>query len=189
MRIIAISGKADAGKNTVAKMLQDLDPKYTITAFGDRLKEVCAYLTGIPLSRWNDRTFKEQYQDTLGCSGRTYMVRLGQALRGTDDHVLVKALFANLSIQQNYIIADARLMTEVEAIKHYGGVVIRVERPDPETGNDATEVSLDTYPCFDYTIQNTGSLTDLFYKVLGVYESISAEPLKQAATLRPIQIL
>jgi len=189
MRIIAISGKAGAGKNTVAKMLHDIDPNYTIISFGDKLKEICSSLTSIPVHHWEQRKFKEQHQDRLGCSGREYMVRIGQALRNADPDILIKALFADLPAHRKYIIADARTCAELEAVKLYGGTVIRIERIGLETGNDITETELDCYPYFDYTVQNNSSLSNLFFRVLNIQQLIAAQAAKPFWQQRAIQIL
>ena len=63
------------------------------------------------------------------------------------------------------IIADARFENdECEAIKQYGGMIIRVDRKFNNNDNHESEqikISQD-----DYIIDNTGTLVGLFYKVL-----------------------
>lgn len=64
------------------------------------------------------------------------------------------------------IIADVRFDNECEAIKKYGGVIIRIDRKVNESNDnhksEKIKISQD-----DYVITNDATLMGLFYKVLG----------------------
>lgn len=64
------------------------------------------------------------------------------------------------------IIADVRFDNECEAIKKYGGVIIRIDRKVNESNNnhesEKIKISQD-----EYVITNDTTLMGLFYKVLG----------------------
>lgn len=64
------------------------------------------------------------------------------------------------------IIADVRFDNECEAIKKYGGVIIRIDRKVNESNNnhesEKIKISQD-----EYVITNDATLMGLFYKVLG----------------------
>lgn len=83
-----------------------------------------------------------------------------------------------------WIITDVRFPNEVETIKNNSGIVIRVERPCPichqifyhkmDCGNGSThesEVALDDYKDFDYTIINDGTIEDLVEKVKNIFKN------------------
>lgn len=61
------------------------------------------------------------------------------------------------------IIADARFDNECNAIKEYGGKIIRVDRRVNNDNHESEQIKI----CEDdYVIDNTGTLVGLFYKVL-----------------------
>lgn len=59
--LIAISGKAGSGKNTVASMLQELNSNFQEKAFAAKLKQVASMLTGIPMHKFEDQEFKKTF--------------------------------------------------------------------------------------------------------------------------------
>lgn len=74
----------------------------------------------------------------------------------------------------NWIISDTRFSNEAQAIKDRGGIVVRINRPEPIKMHDpnsqfyrikhSSETSLDSW-AFDYTIDNSGSLEELLEQV------------------------
>jgi hypothetical protein len=65
----------------------------------------------------------------------------------------------------NWVITDTRFPNEADAIKHKGGILIRVERPGVKPiNNHPSEVGLDDFK-FDYVINNDGDLESLSNKV------------------------
>lgn len=56
--IIGISGKKNSGKDTIADMIQQIDPKWERKAFANKLKEFLASILNIPVSKFEDREFK-----------------------------------------------------------------------------------------------------------------------------------
>jgi len=66
----------------------------------------------------------------------------------------------------NWIITDMRFPNEAKAIKQRGGLLIRVERPGSLSQSDhPSEIALDNYHGFDYTILNNGTIDDLVKNV------------------------
>lgn len=79
----------------------------------------------------------------------------------------------------NWIISDMRFKNELNFIKKFNNVIIRIERNDIPTSTSITEIDLDdSYQEFDHVIYNNGSLTDL---VDNVYMLITAD-----RNLRPL---
>lgn len=73
----------------------------------------------------------------------------------------------------NWIITDLRFPNEMDIIKKYNGVTIRVTRPGTDVGSThASEISLDDSK-FDYEIHNDGTLEDLLEKVRQTVKTIT----------------
>lgn len=68
------------------------------------------------------------------------------------------------------IIPDVRFNQEVVAIKANDGIIIKLYRPDGEikSNHNSENNHLDC----DYMIENNGTLSNLFYKVLAIYDKI-----------------
>lgn len=81
--IIGISGKIGSGKDTVAKIITELEPdKYwSIRKFAGKLKDVATLLTGIPQSKFEDQEFKKTF---LGPEWGTWKTNNGQAPKEGD---------------------------------------------------------------------------------------------------------
>ena len=72
-------------------------------------------------------------------------------------------------VYPNWIITDVRFPNEAEAIKRYGGKVIRVNRDyvsteDPKHQH-SSETALDNYEGFDHIVQNDGTIPELVEKI------------------------
>ena len=65
----------------------------------------------------------------------------------------------------NWLVTDTRFPNEADAIKEKGGILIRVNRGDGNTGDHPSETSLDNYNNWDYVLDNNASLTGLSKKV------------------------
>lgn len=194
--IIAISGYARSGKDTVAEIITRHNPIWKVKKFSGKLKQVASILTGIPPSMFEDQKFKEQvlhgwerkrWEGRVTSDGfvhgesytqqttvRDFLQRLGtDAIRdGLHENAWVNALFSDYHNTDNWVITDCRFPNEYEAVKNWGGIVIRVDRPEITPVNaHVSETALDSYE-FDYTIVNNGTLEDLEETTLMVYENI-----------------
>lgn len=68
------------------------------------------------------------------------------------------------------IIPDVRFNKESLAIKKINGIVIKLERENNDI--ESKHISENNYIEFDYLINNNGGLSELFYKVLAIYEKL-----------------
>lgn len=69
---------------------------------------------------------------------------------------------------KNTIVSDLRFKVEYNEVKQRNGIVIYIERPGCTPGSHSSErevLEMKEMGLFDYTIQNNGSLKDLFYKI------------------------
>ena len=65
----------------------------------------------------------------------------------------------------NWSITDTRFPNEVKAIKEKDGIVIRINRETNYVSNHSSEIALDDYEDFDYTIDNNNCIDCLIEKV------------------------
>lgn len=177
--IIGIAGKAQAGKDTTAKMLACLlsNPDLTwqmywesdivfpqqhfVVHYADLLKEISGPMLNMPFENFNDQEVKQRYIPWLDMTVREFLQRLGTGVRvAIDSEFWVKALFN--TYDKNIIVADVRFPNEAEAIKERSGKLIRIERPGAGAGNHISETALDDYRKWDIVIDNVGTLEDLF---------------------------
>ena len=179
--IIGISGKAESGKDTAAKMLEILyanpkisfedfsNKKYNKFAdiqtvhFADSLKEAAQVLFSIGEWETNTQEGKKTTINWIGKTVRELLQGIGQGLRDAIDFdIWVKILFANTEGWSNYIIADVRYPNEIKAIKERNGILLRIDREGAGAGNHSSETALDNYKEWDVHIENNSSIEDLF---------------------------
>ncbi len=67
---------------------------------------------------------------------------------------------------QHWVFTDMRFPNELETVVSRGGVTIRVQRGDGNTGSHPSEIALDDYmDKFDYVIDNNGTMEELYDQV------------------------
>ena len=171
-KLIGISGKAGHGKDTAAKLLP-----VARVAFADALKRDAFWtLIQAPLSpylgvfesmdpRPDPITFINNIKHLPVV--RAFLQNYGQAMRHAQPDYWIVRLFRNLDpVAFGYAITDVRYPNEADAIKHRGGIVVRVWRPNfdndltPEAQAHDSETALDDYP-FDAVLVNDGTLDQL----------------------------
>ncbi|GAC1605784.1 MAG: hypothetical protein NVS3B25_35130 [Hymenobacter sp.] len=179
-RIIALSGKRGSGKDTVAKMLQQLAPWgfFKPASFAGKLKEFAKQLTG------HGDVYSQQGKATVlpewGMSVGELLQRLGtDAIRnGLHENAWVLACFADMRKDQHYLLTDCRFPNELAAIRARGGVVIRVEGDPLHQQGDGTRDDQHPSECalddarFDWIIDNDGTLDELKAKVREMTEAL-----------------
>lgn len=197
--IIAVSGKIGSGKDTVASMIKEMDPKgnWQVKKFAGLLKQFASLLTGIPVEKFEDQEFKKQnmpaewsvpvvrsngfafsegyelWVENTPMTYRELLQKLGtDAIRdGLHKNAWVNGLFAHYSPDQNWIITDCRFPNEAQSIIDRGGVLIRVNR-NQDTGPHPSETALDDWSQWHYVIDNRGSLDELKTNVHAIITEI-----------------
>lgn len=163
MKIVCISGKAQHGKDTTAKLLEEIleaqGNRVLIAHYGDLVKYVCKTFFG-----WDGKKDEK---------GRTLLQRVGtDKIRAVSLDYWVDFIVSILDIfcdEWDYVlIPDTRFPNEYEIYETYGmdAILLRVVRPNfvspltEEQQKHASETALDDYQ-YDATIVNSGSLEDL----------------------------
>ena len=164
--IIGLTGYAQSGKDTVAKILVD-NYGYTRIAFADKIREFL-YETAPDYVKFlvdevgwekakQNQTVRELLQST-GVGARTVF--------GED--FWIEQAFRKYKDLDNVVITDVRFTNEADYIKWYPGAQLwRVERPGVKAVNThVSETQLDNYPFIDQTFVNNGTIADLEAMVL-----------------------
>jgi len=163
MRVICISGKAQAGKDTTAAYLKELleskGKRVLIAHFGDLLKYVCRQFFD-----WDGN--KDE-------AGRTLLQYVGtDKVRAASPDYWANFIVSILDIfrdEWDYVLLpDCRFANELEIFEHYDidAILLRITRPcftsplTPEQQKHVSETALDNYQ-YDYHIVNSGNLEDL----------------------------
>lgn len=179
--MIALCGYAQSGKDTVAKMMNELEG-YQRVAFADPLKELALEInpqvktTGyVPLADvvatrgWEEAKKFPQV--------REFLQNLGVGVRNVigQDTWLELAMARAHAIEEqalDVVFTDARFRNELDAVYNTGGWIIEVIRPgtkppnqhvsETEWGEWLNEIGA------DFTITNDGSLDDLRNSVASI---------------------
>lgn len=189
--IVGITGRAGAGKDTVANILIH-KRRFATMQFAGPLKRMLCDLLRVPFEAWEDREWKETVIPELGVSPRVMAQTLGtewgRNCCGEDFWVKIgmhnaKSIEAELEkIDDRYTICftDVRFENEAGAIRNLGGYIIHVHRPGHEAGTSSAHSSEDgiqVNPLSDIVIINDGTLEDLERETL---ELIDSRTLKEA---------
>lgn len=193
MALIVISGKARVGKDTFADILKNtFDENYVTLAYAGELKRKCTEdfdlsydqlygdLKEVPDERY------VKYSDSTNVvywTPREIMQFIGtNCYRAIDNNFWVKSLFKYVDKNnlKNVIITDARFPNEIIAPVLRGGYHIRINR-DLRTNingeTHASETSLDDFSQINFTINNNGSIEDLYIEAEKIKKEIKQNGL------------
>lgn len=166
--IVGVSGKAQAGKDTVGNILV---AKYGFTrvASADALKRIARNIFG-----WD--AVKDD-------KGRRFLQDLAMAVRGYNQDYWI-----NLTLQDikrhtalngkeapNFVVTDVRFLNEVEYLKNNGALLIRVNRPGIKLLDHVSETELDNYEGFNFVIENSKTISELEQDIDFIYSRLRNE--------------
>jgi hypothetical protein len=176
---IAISGKANSGKNTVANMfinnLKHYATNSKIVGIADQMKHLI--LSMFPEaksdclfgpSELRSEIINEKYKDINGkpLTYRQALLDLGALGRKYNKNFWLNWLVADANSSKNigiYIVSDARFINECDYLKKSNFIMIRVLRDSINKISDPSELEQDFIPNseFDYIIYNNDSIEKL----------------------------
>ena len=175
MKLIAISGKINSGKDELAckifEYLKRKGIKYEHLKFASGLKQMVSILTGGDLEDQYSDGGKEKVVDELGMTNGTLQQVVGTLLREKlhpDIWTFPVLKFARVNPDTVCVISDCRFQNEADLIKQNGGVIIRLNRKNRNIGkrnpNHISETDLDDYKNFDLVIENDGTVEEMIQK-------------------------
>jgi energy-coupling factor transporter ATP-binding protein EcfA2 len=174
VRLIGLAGKRGSGKDTVARILRQMQPErsWQIRSFGDAIKTVCASLAGEDAAPYYTQRGKAEVLPAFGRTRGEMLQQVGQALRVWEPQIWVDAFFAQLPTDAFVLVPDVRFPGEADPIRARGGLMLRLEGDPLHQRGDGTrddnhpsETALDAYQHFDMVLHNTGSMADLKWQV------------------------
>ncbi|VTU31863.1 deoxynucleoside monophosphate kinase [Variovorax sp. PBS-H4] len=130
MSLIGITGKAQAGKDTLGA--EFVRAGYRRISFADPLKEAVSVIAGEPLELFHTIEGKEGFSPMLNCTRRHALQAVGKGVRDVlDQGIWVRrALDAwDRMGRPNAVITDVRYTNEAELICQFGGLILHVWRP------------------------------------------------------------
>lgn len=171
-RLIGLTGRAGAGKDTVGSLLQRYG--FLTAAFADPLKKMVATLAGEPLSNFYDRDLKEAWSHALGMPRRRALQLMGTELVrkhfGDDIWHRGPLLRWERCGKPATVFTDVRFDDEAKAIIAAGGVIVEIVRDVGEAlegaaANHASEAGI-SKGLISRTIINNGTIEALELEVM-----------------------
>lgn len=144
-----------------------------IHSFACNLKRCVADCTGIDYHDLEKRSQKSTIIPWLNISYRQLLQSLGEAVRGQiNENFWVHSMLATYEDSDFWIVSDVRYRNEADELLSRHALLIRVERPVLSEDTHQSEVDLDSYDKFSFTIENDGTLEDLFNTVKEIYHEV-----------------
>ncbi|WP_335919464.1 hypothetical protein [Shewanella algae] len=177
-QIIALTGLAGSGKDETTKYLQTLIPNTKHIAIADPLKHITKQLYPSIEDRllWPQTPQDREDRETIKINGlsttRELLLYIAKTLKQQHGDYLFVGLL-NERIEQyltqspdcTIIVSDVRYQMEADAIKHLGGIILHINRPDGHTVIDDDSEKGISVNSIDYMIQNRGSIEDLHREI------------------------
>lgn len=179
-RLISLSGKSGAGKDTLAGILID-NYDYERVAFADPIKRFVGELFDLSTEQlWGE--LRNQPDERLELAPREVYQRFGDFCREIDPQVWIRkwhrAVTGRLDTGRRVVCTDVRTPAELERVKELGGSCWLIERPEAgapgKLGQHRTEQALTkgSRERFDAVINNDGTLAELEMKIHSKLELI-----------------
>lgn len=174
MILIGITGKAGAGKDSIGDVLYQ-DHHFARTSFAAPIKEAICVMLDEPMSKWNDRVWKETVIPSLGVTPRYMAQTLGTEW---GRYLINKDIWLNLAMAKaktiNLVITDVRFENEAAAVRK-AGTLVHVHRSvigeTIDNMSHASELGITPHPD-DIHISNNGTLQQLEHEAGVVYQII-----------------
>ena len=178
MRIIGFGHRKRVGKDTAAKFALSMlridhgKLKTGRLSFGDQLKDLShrAFAWGGLETATYYHNHPEEIEvilPAIGKSPRQIWDEMGLTGRNIHPNIWVN-MAAHCADGDLLISPDVRFPTEIDLIRKFGGLVIRVDRPDAIKVNTAVDTALADFDEWDFVINNNGTLRELNQKVLAI---------------------
>lgn len=197
--IIAVSGKAQSGKDTLCETIEkSFSDDFDIYkfAFADELKEISKQIFGLTDHQVRSQEGKREYLD-IDMTPRDVLQQVGESMKKIDPYCWTKIIqrkiknafkehelkcSGDFSCEKKPVIillSDLRFISELEFLENYISLdrlfTIRLVRSERmmlgKAAKHKSEVNLDTYKGWSYTLFNSGSLGELELMVKNLMET------------------
>lgn len=163
--IIGLVGRSRSGKDTVARLM----PMFEIRRIAQPVKDSLKCLYG-----WDDRHTEGQYKEVIdpcvGKSPRQAMIETAERVKQeSGQDFFIEMLLDNWDGKKNIVIPDVRFQNEINAIRRFGGLLVKVDRK--LSSYFPWENHIDTLAT-DYILQNT-NLQSLRLQVAELLELVN----------------
>ncbi len=163
MKLIGITGKAGAGKDTAANMIS-----HTVFSLATPIKTAAAVIFGLPIKNFYDQSLKEVVDEHWNMSPRSMIQLLGtEACRGAfGDDIWLRSMEKIMTLStgiDKFVIADIRFENEADWLRGQGGQIVHIVRPNQQlikTDSHTSEAGVEVKEQ-DIVIMNKGTLNDL----------------------------
>ena len=172
MKVIAFGHRRDTGKDTCVNFAathirfnyQDLS--VLKAAFAKPLKDTFYNLykhTGIrhPEFYDDDRDARDDIIPKLGMSIRDGWIKFSNHVRSYYNHTWIDMLFQDSVDYDILLISDLRYQEEVQAIRDYEHLLVRVDRDEVPKHDDPADSDLADFHEWDHVIENNYGLNEL----------------------------
>lgn len=176
--IVGLGHRKRVGKDTYAEMLETAleDRGYGVykIAFAHEMKRVAQELFGMFGLREAHHyevnpNHREHPLEKIGKTPRQVWIEFGNAMRGIYHDIWVEQVrdcieTCSLLIPgkpKAFIITDVRYPNEAEAIKSWGGTLVRINRDKAPFSNDVADNALNGFQGWDWVVENNATLHDL----------------------------
>lgn len=170
--IIVLVGSIGSGKTTACEYLVK-SLGFEETSFAEPLKKFAVSLGFNNHDVYGTQEEKEKINPYWGISGRQFMQRFGTDIMRKNSHILgegidnvwIKAVECKMervkNEGRNLVVSDGRFEDEIDAVRKYGGVVVKLTRGVKTY--DSTHESEKNFDKIkgDYEYNNSGSKEEL----------------------------
>ena len=160
--VIMFAGKAGAGKDTAAAIVQEFVSNAYRYAFAQKVKEIASDCYG-----WDG--VKDE-------KGRRLLQNIGRTGREYDPKLWIDDCINRISLNSNIaLITDLRFRNEMDSIKkvYPNTKVVLVRGRASDLGSNSGDISehdLDGFSDFDYVLDNSGTIEELRKQVAFMVE-------------------
>jgi hypothetical protein len=171
--IIVLVGSIGSGKTTACDYLVS-SLGFEETSFAEPIKKFAVALGFSHKDVYGTQEEKLTINPYWGISGRVFMQRFGTDIMRKNssvlgqgiDNVWIKAVECKMMRAKeskiNLVVSDGRFDDEIDAVRRYGGVVIKLSRTNQEYSSiHESEKNIESISS-DYHYANTGTKEDLY---------------------------
>jgi hypothetical protein len=166
--IIGLTGYAQSGKDTVAKILVE-NYGYTRVAFADKIRDFLYEMNPMVDNVAGEPIFLKERVDRDGWEVAKTNPHVRRALQNAGvsarkvfgEEFWIDRSLVSILRNENTVITDVRFINEADVVKHQAGQVWRIKRLGVDAVNaHVSESQMDGYPV-DQIFTNNSSIEDL----------------------------